>query len=123
MRKTKPVARTNVYANIAQSLIAAIRGSMGIGMVPLYTAISGLRDGTLVRGLSERTLQKTTVYALYRSRQFIDAKSRFWVEFLCSDRPKVIARDEALLAEVSQMGSVDSPIQLDACFVLRVATE
>ncbi|MBB5419824.1 DNA-binding transcriptional LysR family regulator [Paraburkholderia atlantica] len=101
-----------VHVNIAESLIVAIREGMGIGMVPLYAAISGLRDGTLVRVLPEYTLQKTTVYALYPSRKFIDAKTRTWVEFLRSHLPKVIARDEALLADVGQKGSVDDPVQM-----------
>ncbi|MGF6414766.1 DNA-binding transcriptional LysR family regulator [Paraburkholderia sp. MM5482-R2] len=101
-----------VHVNIAESLIVAIREGMGIGMVPLYAAISGLRDGTLVRVLPEYTLQKTTVYALYPSRKFIDAKTRTWVEFLRSHLPKVIARDEALLAEVGQLGGGDDPVQL-----------
>lgn len=91
-----------VHVNIAESLIVAIREGMGIGMVPLYAAISGLRDGSLVRVLPEHTLQKTNVYALYPSRKFIDAKTRTWVEFLRTHLPKVIARDEALLAEVGQ---------------------
>jgi hypothetical protein len=89
--------------NIAESLIVAIREGMGIGMVPLYAAIAGLRDGTLVRVLPEYTLQKTNVCALYPSRKFIDAKTRTWVEFLRTHLPKMIARDEALLAEVGQM--------------------
>ncbi|MBC8733315.1 LysR family transcriptional regulator [Paraburkholderia sp. UCT2] len=101
-----------VHVNIAESLIVAIREGMGIGMVPLYATISGLRDGTLVRVLPEYTLQKTTVYALYPSRKFIDAKTRTWVEFLRSHLPKVIARDEALLAEVGQLGGGDDPVQL-----------
>ncbi|OAJ52337.1 LysR family transcriptional regulator [Paraburkholderia ginsengiterrae] len=89
-----------VQVNIAESLIAAIREGMGIGMVPLYSAISGLRDGTLVRVLPEHTAQKMNVYALYPSRKFIDAKTRTWVEFLRTHLPEVIARDEALLADV-----------------------
>jgi DNA-binding transcriptional LysR family regulator len=92
-----------VHVNIAESLIVAIREGMGIGMVPLYAAIAGLRDGTLVRVLPEYTLQKTNVCALYPSRKFIDAKTRTWVEFLRTHLPKMIARDEALLAEVGQM--------------------
>jgi DNA-binding transcriptional LysR family regulator len=96
-----------VHVNIAESLIVAIREGMGIGMVPLYSAIAGLRDGTLVRVLPEYTLQKTNVYALYPSRKFIDAKTRTWVEFLRTHLPSVIARDEALLAEVGQMSAAD----------------
>ncbi|WNC92085.1 LysR family transcriptional regulator [Paraburkholderia sp. FT54] len=89
-----------VHVNIAESLIVAIREGMGIGMLPLYAAISGLRDGTLVRVLPEYTAQKMNIYALYPSRKFIDAKTRTWVEFLRTHLPKVIARDEALLTEV-----------------------
>ncbi|WP_027212231.1 LysR family transcriptional regulator [Burkholderia sp. WSM2232] len=91
-----------VQVNIAESLIAAIREGMGIGMVPLYAAIAGLRDGTLVRVLPAFTLQKMTVYALYPSRKFVDAKTRTWVEFLRTHLPTVIARDEALLAEIGR---------------------
>jgi hypothetical protein len=76
--------------------------------VPLYAAISGLREGTLVRVLPDYTLQKMNVYALYPSRKFIDAKTRTWVEFLRTHLPKVIARDEALLAEVGRADSADA---------------
>lgn len=99
-----------VQVNIAESLIVAIHEGMGIGMVPLYAAITGLRDGTLVRVLPEYTLQKMNVYALYPSRKFIDAKTRMWVEFLRAHLPKVIARDEALLAEIGQMDAVDGGV-------------
>ncbi len=112
-----------VHVNIAESLVVAIREGMGIGMVPLCAAISGLRDGTLVGVLPDYTLQKTTVYALYPPRKFIDAKTRTWVEFLRSHLPKIIARDEAFLAEVGQMGSVDSPMPVEACLGLWAATE
>ncbi|MFM0197168.1 LysR family transcriptional regulator [Paraburkholderia strydomiana] len=94
-----------VQVNIAESLVVAIREGMGIGMVPLYAAIAGLRDGTLVRVLPDYTLQKMHVYALYPSRKFIDAKTRTWVEFLRAHLPKVIARDEALLAEIGRTDS------------------
>jgi DNA-binding transcriptional LysR family regulator len=95
-----------VLVNIAESLIVAIREGMGIGMLPLYAAIDGLRNGSLVRVLPEYTLQKMNVYALYPSRKFIDAKTRTWVEFLRSHLPDVIARDVALLEEVGrQLGS------------------
>lgn len=100
-----------VHVNIAESLVVAIREGMGIGMLPLYSAISGLRDGTLVRVLPEYTAQKMNIYALYPSRKFIDAKTRTWVEFLRTQMPKVISRDEALLAEVdkAQVGDAAVP--------------
>jgi DNA-binding transcriptional LysR family regulator len=100
-----------VQVNIAESLVVGIREGMGIGMLPLYAAIDGLRDGTLVRVLPEHTLQKMTIYALYPSRKFVDAKTRTWVEFLRAHLPKVIARDEALLAELALADAPASELQ------------
>ncbi|RFU49265.1 LysR family transcriptional regulator [Paraburkholderia sp. DHOC27] len=102
-----------VQVNIAESLAVAIREGMGIGILPLYAAIDGLRDGSLVRVLPEHTLQKMTIYALYPSRKFVDAKTRTWVEFLRTHMPKVIARDVELLAEVGKADpiSIMPPVQ------------
>lgn len=91
-----------VQVNIAECLVVAIREGMGIGMLPVYAAINGLRDGTLMRVLPEHTLQKMNIYALYPSRKFVDAKTKTWVEFLRTHLPKVLARDKALLDELSQ---------------------
>ncbi|ACC74161.1 LysR family transcriptional regulator [Paraburkholderia phymatum] len=99
-----------VQVNIAESLIVAIREGMGIGILPLYAAIDGLRTGSLVRVLPEYTLQKMNVYALYPSRKFIDAKTRTWVEFLRTHLPQVIARDVALLGEVGQQDAVNNAL-------------
>jgi DNA-binding transcriptional LysR family regulator len=96
----------SVQVNIAESLVVAIREGMGIGMLPLYAAIDGLRDGSMVRVLPEHTLQKMNIYALYPSRKFIDAKTRTWVEFLRTHMPKIVARDEALLAEMGQIDPI-----------------
>ncbi|HCJ7396812.1 TPA: hypothetical protein NVL61_005346, partial [Klebsiella pneumoniae] len=39
------------------------------------------------------------VYALYPSRQYLDAKIRTWVEFLREHMPAMLAADERSLAE------------------------
>jgi DNA-binding transcriptional LysR family regulator len=96
-----------VQVNIAESLVVAIREGMGIGILPLYAAINGLRDGSMVRVLPEHTLQKMNIFALYPSRKFVDAKTRTWVEFLRTHMPQVIARDEGLLAEISDRTSIE----------------
>jgi DNA-binding transcriptional LysR family regulator len=99
-----------VQVNIAESLIVAIREGMGIGILPLYAAINGLRDGSLVRVLPTHTLQKMNVYALYPSRKFVDAKTRTWVEFLRTHLPDVIARDVALLDDVGKQRAVEEEV-------------
>jgi DNA-binding transcriptional LysR family regulator len=102
----------SVQVNIAESLVVAIREGMGIGMLPLYAAIDGLRDGSMVRVLPEHTLQKMNIYALYPSRKFIDAKTRTWVEFLRTHMPKIVARDEALLAEMGQIDPIGAHLPM-----------
>jgi DNA-binding transcriptional LysR family regulator len=101
-----------VQVNIAESLVVAIQEGMGIGVLPVYAAINGLRDGTLVRVLPNHTLQKLNVYALYPSRKFVDAKTRTWVEFLRTHLPMVIARDKALLDELARE-QTDDPAMKD----------
>jgi DNA-binding transcriptional LysR family regulator len=95
-----------VQVNIAESLVVAIREGLGIGMLPLYAAVDGLRDGSLVRVLSQHVLQKTNIYGLYASRRFVDAKTRTWIDFLRTYVPAMIARDEAVLADVAQSAAL-----------------
>lgn len=108
-----------VQVNIAESLVVAIREGMGIGMLPLYAAIDGLRDGSLVRILPQYTLQRMNIYALYPSRKFIDAKTRTWVEFLRTHMPKVIARDEALLAEVGLVAPLETVLPVHSGAIVK----
>ncbi|MGF6411577.1 DNA-binding transcriptional LysR family regulator [Paraburkholderia sp. MM5482-R2] len=68
---------------------------------PVYTALEGLTDGSLIRVLPEYTLQKMNIYALHPSRRYTDARIRTWLEFLRQFMPTVIARDAHLLEEYS----------------------
>jgi DNA-binding transcriptional LysR family regulator len=90
-----------LQVNDAESLLAAIREDMGIGVLPLHAAVEGLRDGTLIRVLPNHILLKMNLYALYPSRKFIDAKTRTWVDFMRVHFPEVVARDKARLAGFS----------------------
>ncbi|AFQ50685.1 LysR family transcriptional regulator [Burkholderia cepacia] len=91
-----------VQTNTAESLALAIRDGIGIGMLPLYSAIDALHDGTLVRVLPGHILQKMNVYALYPSRRFVDAKVRTWVEMLRAQVPGMIARDVEMLNAIDR---------------------
>ncbi len=55
----------------------------------------GLRNGTLVRVLSDYRSQELNLYAIYPSRQYLDAKIRTWVEYLRGSLPEILAADEA----------------------------
>lgn len=76
--------------NTAEALAVAVREGMGIGLLPGYSAADGLRSGELVRVLPEHTAQHMNVYAVYPSRQYLDAKIRTWVEFLRDALPPLL---------------------------------
>jgi DNA-binding transcriptional LysR family regulator len=97
-----------MQVNIAESLAVAIRAGMGIGTLPLYAAVAGLQDGTLVRVLPNHKLHATNLYAIYASRRFTDAKITSWVKFLRTYVPQLIARDEAIAAQFGQEDAAET---------------
>lgn len=83
--------------NTADALSGALREGAGIGVLPMSTAVPLLRDGSLLRVLPDQQIQGLTVYALYASRQYLDAKIRTFVDFLGVFIPQALAVDEAAL--------------------------
>lgn len=81
--------------NSAEAMKTAIASGMGVGILPIYSAIAGLREGTLVRVLPRYRFQELNLYAVYPSRQYLDAKIKTWVEYLRSTLPEILAADEA----------------------------
>ena len=63
--------------------------------MPVPCALPALREGTLVRVLPQYQLQGLNIYALYASRQYLDAKIRTWIDLLREELPAVLAADEA----------------------------
>lgn len=92
MRVSGPVEINNPAA-----IGMAARASMGIGVLPIYAALEGLADGSLVRVLPAYTLQKMNLYSLHPSRLYTDARIKTWVEFLRQFLPAATARDAHLL--------------------------
>lgn len=84
-------------SNLADATAVAVKEGMGIGVMPLYSVIDGLRSGKLVRILPGYTSQAMSLYAVYPSRQYLDAKIRTWVDFLRTDIPQRLAADQAEL--------------------------
>lgn len=87
--------------NTADAMTEAVKAGIGIGALPVYSAIAGLRDGSLVRVLPQYRLYQLKVFALYPSRQYLDAKIRTWVEFLRDTLPERLKADEHSLQEFS----------------------
>ena len=99
--ETQNIAINSVFrVNIAESLAAAIRAHMGIGALPVYSALAGLRAGTLVRVLPEYTLQSKEICTLFPSRRYVDARTRTWLDYMREYLPPALARDHASLASL-----------------------
>lgn len=82
------------HVNTADGMTIAIKNGMGIGIQPIASAVEGLKAGTLVRVLPDYHLEELSLFAIYPSRKFVDAKIRTWVEFLKSTIPDLLASDE-----------------------------
>ena len=96
------IASASGNASTARSMLASrSRCSVGYGArlvaLPMSSALPALASGSLVRVLPDYRLQKLTVYTLYASRQYLDAKIRTFVDFLRECVPEMLAADEAAL--------------------------
>ncbi|TRO38254.1 LysR family transcriptional regulator [Pseudomonas putida] len=78
-------------ANSVDAVKAAIISGMGVGVLPIYTAVDCLRAGSLVRLLPEYRLQELNLYAVYPSRHYLDAKIKTWLEYLRGSLPYILA--------------------------------
>ena len=87
--------------NSADAMKTAITSGMGVGVLPVYAAIEGLRNGTLVRMLPKYRSQELNLYAIYPSRQYLDANIKTWVEYLKSSLPEILAAHQTELATYS----------------------
>ncbi|WP_144109770.1 LysR family transcriptional regulator [Paraburkholderia sp. BCC1886] len=84
--------------NDMEAMAVALRAGAGIGLLAGYCAIDDLRKGTLVRVLPRHFTGARNVYAVYSSRQFVDAKIARFVETL-----KACVGDQ-LLAYAQELG-------------------
>jgi DNA-binding transcriptional LysR family regulator len=72
----------HLSVNDMEAMAVALRDGTGIGLLAAFSAINDLRKGTLVRVLPEYHTYARNVYAVYPSRQFIDAKVVRFVDIL-----------------------------------------
>jgi DNA-binding transcriptional LysR family regulator len=93
--ETFALAKTNFGVNVAGALAVALREGVGIGALPMSTASKLLESGALVRVLPDYRLQALTLYALYPSRQYLNAKVRTFVEFVKDVVPRILESDAA----------------------------
>ncbi|CAG9213282.1 substrate binding domain-containing protein [Paraburkholderia caribensis] len=82
--------------NIAEAMASVLRDGVGIGALPLWTALPWLRDGTLTRVLPTYRLNEMQIHALYVSRAYLDAKIRSWIDFMRESIPQVLDEEDRI---------------------------
>lgn len=86
------IAPDNTFrTNVADAMVKATQEGMGISLLPFFSAYPALQDGSLVRVLPAYTLRERSIFAVYPSRRFLDAKVRTWVEYLRAQLPALLA--------------------------------
>ncbi|WP_371048111.1 LysR family transcriptional regulator [Pseudomonas fluorescens] len=70
--------------NDMDAMSFAVQQGAGIGLMAGFSAIDDLRSGKLVRVLADYHTHERNVYAVYTSRQFVDAKITRFIETLKS---------------------------------------
>jgi DNA-binding transcriptional LysR family regulator len=95
--KVVKLGASGFTVNVADAMAVAIREGMGIGVLPTSSALPHLRAGTLLRLFPDYTMQELQIYAVYPSRQYLDAKIRTWVEFARMELPGTLAADASSL--------------------------
>jgi len=83
--------------NVAEAMAQAAAAGMGICLLPNFVAAKSLQQGSLKRLLPQFRLHQRSIYALYPSRSFLDAKTRTWIEMLKEELPKAFALDQEVL--------------------------
>ena len=82
--------------NVAEAMAKAAESGLGVCLMPDYVAMGSYLSGALVRLLPHHRLHEKSIYALYPSRRFLDAKVRTWVEFLKTEIPLMLEEHQAI---------------------------
>ena len=93
--------KSNFQVNVAEAMLVSLKEGMGIGVLPTYSAVDALRAGTIMRILPQYRLQQMGVYALYSSRQYIDAKISTWVDWVHQSVSKAMQEDHLALERIT----------------------
>ncbi|MFB9124433.1 LysR family transcriptional regulator [Paraburkholderia dipogonis] len=88
------LGKPSLEVNTTEALVSAVREGLGVGLIPLHSAVGGLLSTEFEWILREYRSQRIDVFALYPSRRYIDAKIRTWVDFLSETLPAMLACDQ-----------------------------
>lgn len=85
---------SRLRVNIPEALTVGIVAGMGIGVLPKSSVAAELASGKLVRVLPDYRLDVRNIFAVYPSRQYLDAKTRTWVDFLREVLPELLEQGD-----------------------------
>lgn len=71
-----------LFANDPELCKRAVLGDLGISMVPEFTIVKELREGTIVPILENATPSGNAFYAVYAHRRHVSTKVRVFVDFM-----------------------------------------
>jgi DNA-binding transcriptional LysR family regulator len=94
--------------NVAGAMIAALQQGMGIGALPAFALRSLVHSGTLVRVLPRYQLQTVDLFALFASRQYLDAKIKTWMDFSRTWIADALSHDAAEINRSPTWGEVEA---------------
>ncbi|RDU96899.1 LysR family transcriptional regulator [Trinickia dinghuensis] len=103
-----PLPEHRFKVNVPDAMAVALHEGMGIGALPTLAARTSLRTGMLVRVLPEYHLQALDIYAIYASRQYVDAKIRTWVECVRASIADALAEDARLAGNYAERRTAQS---------------
>jgi DNA-binding transcriptional LysR family regulator len=97
-----PLPDARFKVNVPDAMAAALQEGMGIGALPAFTVRSLLRSGALIRVLPEYHLQTMNIFAVYASRQYLDAKIKTWIDFLTEWMNDALSADNEEIRGLSE---------------------
>ncbi|WP_028202277.1 LysR family transcriptional regulator [Paraburkholderia nodosa] len=100
-RETVAFPKAPVEINLPDALSVALREGVGIGALPMSTALAMLDSGALVRVLPQYRLQRLSAYAVHASRKYLDAKIKTFMDDLREAVPKALAADAQALCRAA----------------------
>jgi DNA-binding transcriptional LysR family regulator len=100
-----------LQVNEPEALAVALRAGSGIGSLAIYSVIEDLRAGTLVRVLPGYRLQTLTVYAVYVSRVYVDARIRTFVDHLRTTLAPALRAQEQEIERLAHAADRDTTMQ------------
>ncbi|WP_242540606.1 LysR substrate-binding domain-containing protein, partial [Trinickia mobilis] len=100
------IPKSSLQFNVPDALRAALLAGAGIGTLATYTVVDDLVEGKLVRVLPHYRLKPFTVFAVYPSRRYLDAKIRTLLEHLRSTLSPSL---NSAIERVERVARADTP--------------